>query len=334
MAYSDLIAALRLPAHPLARSGYGKRSTPAQEPYQQQDFAHLPLREGCIAAYIDRLPEGSAIDTKTLAKQLPLYGQQAVRTALRHLADAGHLRRVKETVGTRTQHWVQRTYFSAVARDNAWWDAYLAGLAAPQPPAPRGSDHAPAPDPEAEPEAAHQPTAVAEAAAEPETLPAAVVEPFNPPSAPVSAAYQALAALGSADARLTLSAAECGALEGLAAEWFARGTTPGQFALALTAGLPQVVHSAGALARNRLVQKMPADISQPPQPQLPRQRRIVMECIDCGRPGASEALPGGICQACRSDGQSQPATRPLASELRLRVAGLRSALRAGPALAT
>ena len=148
MAYPDLIAALRLPAHPMARSGYGKRSVPAQEPYQQQDFAHLPMREGCIAAYIDRLPEGSAIDTKTLARELPLYGQQAVRSALRNLSEAGHLRRVRETTQgtTGTRHWVQRTYFSAEVRDDAWWTAYL-GNGTAEPPV-----EAPATDPEPEPE--------------------------------------------------------------------------------------------------------------------------------------------------------------------------------------
>jgi len=121
MAYRDLIAALRLPTHPMARSGYGKRSVPAQEPYQQQDFAHLPMREGCIAAYIDRLPEGSAIDTKTLAKELPLYGRQAMRSALRNLSEVGHLRRIRETTTSSAggRRWIQRTYFSALARDDA-----------------------------------------------------------------------------------------------------------------------------------------------------------------------------------------------------------------------
>lgn len=314
MAYPDLIAALRLPAHPMARSGYGKRSVPAQEPYQQQDFAHLPMREGCIAAYIDRLPEGSAIDTKTLARELPLYGQQAVRSALRNLSEAGHLRRVRETTQgtTGTRHWVQRTYFSAEVRDDAWWTAYLANGTA-EPPV-----EAPATEPEPE--------------LEPELEPEAVAPVASAPKPAASAAYQALAGLAGVEPRLTLSAAECSALEGLAAEWFARGASIQQFIVTLTAGLPQVVHSAGALTRNRLIQKMPPELPWLPKPetQLPP-RELTMECTDCGRPGRSTALPGGICADCRNDTSSAQSAhaRPLADELRSRVAGLRNALRAG-----
>jgi hypothetical protein len=299
---------------------------PAQEPYQQQDFAHLPLREGCIAAYIDRLPEGSAIDTKTLAKERPLYGQQAVRTALRNLSEVGHLRRIREVEGsTGTRRWVQRTYFSSVARDDAWWTAYLADGAPQEPPAP------PRQLPPDEPE-----TPVAEPESEP------VAEEFDdevgpvpasPEAAEESPAYRALVALGGVEPRLTLSAAECRTLEGLAAEWFARGTSVHQFMLTLTAGLPQVVHSAGALTRNRLIQKMPPELSLPWQPrpelQLPV-RELTMECTDCGRSGRAAALPGGLCADCRDEPSAQSVrARPLADELRARVAGLRSALRPG-----
>lgn len=83
--------------HPMANPGYGKRSAPAQLPRDNRDFAHLPPREASIAAYIDRLPEGSDISVKTLAKHLP-YGQCALRTALNRLQDAGHLRRGSECV--------------------------------------------------------------------------------------------------------------------------------------------------------------------------------------------------------------------------------------------
>ncbi|GAA2912154.1 hypothetical protein GCM10020221_04790 [Streptomyces thioluteus] len=66
-----------LPAHPprMARPGFGKRSAPAQAPRRKDDFAHLPPREASIAAFIDRLPEGAAMDGKSLAAQLPAYGQ-------------------------------------------------------------------------------------------------------------------------------------------------------------------------------------------------------------------------------------------------------------------
>ncbi|KQV17341.1 MULTISPECIES: hypothetical protein [unclassified Kitasatospora] len=98
-----------------------------------------------------------------------------------------------------------------------------------------------------------------------------------------SAAYEALASLGLADARMMLSAADCAALEGLAAEWLACGVTRPQFTVALTAGLPETVHSAGALAHKRPIAKMPpapirtsADTSE----RQPAPIRI-MECTDC-----------------------------------------------------
>ncbi|WP_107072762.1 hypothetical protein [Streptomyces vietnamensis] len=109
--------------HPLANPGYGKRSAPHQEPRGPQDFAHLPAREAAIAAYIDRLPEGSDISVKTLAKQLP-YGQCALRTALNRIQRAGHLRRGRECVGGR---WITRTWFTRTPRDSAWWAAFQQG---------------------------------------------------------------------------------------------------------------------------------------------------------------------------------------------------------------
>ncbi|GAA3483847.1 hypothetical protein GCM10018966_083790 [Streptomyces yanii] len=64
---------------------------------------------------------------KTLAKQLPLYGRQAVGSALTALSVAGHLRRVRRLVGEGEQvRWVFRTFWSRTARDNEWWADYLA----------------------------------------------------------------------------------------------------------------------------------------------------------------------------------------------------------------
>ncbi|MEH6376482.1 hypothetical protein V7793_19460 [Streptomyces sp. KLMMK] len=122
-------AALPVHVHPQAKPGYGKRTAPDQARRTAKDFAHLPPREASIAAFIDRLPEGAAMDAKTLAAHLPLYGQAACRTALRRLSTEGHLRRVTErTKGDGgSTHWVTRTYFSRTARDDAWWADFQAG---------------------------------------------------------------------------------------------------------------------------------------------------------------------------------------------------------------
>ncbi|MFD0069860.1 MarR family transcriptional regulator, partial [Streptomyces sp. NPDC127574] len=76
MASENSISALPAPAHPMANPGYGKRAAPG-EPGQTRrsaDFGHLPPREAYVAAFVDRLPEGAAMDVKSLAKVLPLYG--------------------------------------------------------------------------------------------------------------------------------------------------------------------------------------------------------------------------------------------------------------------
>ncbi|MEU8526228.1 hypothetical protein AB0C77_11630 [Streptomyces sp. NPDC048629] len=109
--------------HPLANPGYGKRSTPYERPAGPDDWGHLPPREAAIAAYIDRLPDGSDISVKMLAEKLP-YGQCAVRTALNRIQRVGHLRRGRECLHGL---WITRTWWSRSARDDAWWTAFERG---------------------------------------------------------------------------------------------------------------------------------------------------------------------------------------------------------------
>ncbi|MFF7359971.1 hypothetical protein [Streptomyces sp. NPDC008125] len=127
MASANISAVLSAPAHPMAKAGYGKRHAPGQAPRHARDFGHLAPREAAIGAYIDRLPEGAAIGYKTLAEELPDYGQQACRSALDRLTRAGHLRRFKVhlTGANGTLHWVTRTYFSRTARNAAWWAEFV-----------------------------------------------------------------------------------------------------------------------------------------------------------------------------------------------------------------
>ncbi|KAA6198996.1 MarR family transcriptional regulator, partial [Streptomyces parvus] len=74
------------PAYPMAKPGYGKRSAPDQQPRTRDDFALLPTRERYVAGFVDHLPDGAEMSVKQLAKQLPLYGQQAISTALKALS--------------------------------------------------------------------------------------------------------------------------------------------------------------------------------------------------------------------------------------------------------
>ncbi|WP_327268848.1 hypothetical protein OG233_14435 [Streptomyces sp. NBC_01218] len=111
----------------MAKAGYGKRHAPDQAPPHARDFRHLAAREAAIGAYIDRLPEGAAIGYKTLAEELPDYGQQACRSALDRLTREGHLRRIKVhlTGSSGSMQWVTRTYFSRTARNAAWWAQFV-----------------------------------------------------------------------------------------------------------------------------------------------------------------------------------------------------------------
>ncbi|MEV4921758.1 MarR family transcriptional regulator [Streptomyces roseoverticillatus] len=295
------MAAANLTAAPMAAPGYGKRSAPDQAPRGRDDFAHLPTREAYIAAHIDRLPDGAAVDIKTLAKELPAYGQQAVASALKALTDAGHLRRIRRVTGEGRTQWVSRWFFSRTPRDNAWWDAFLHSTEGP-PAAPAAS-----------------------------TLPAGE-PPQGQPQSECSQAYIALATLGCSDPRLTLSAAECAALETLAAEWFARGITPLAFARILTHDLPDVIQCPGAFTRRRLIDRVPpllppAAQAPPAPPSQASPPRWMMECTVCGIPGPPEALPDGLCRACR--GVEPTPDRPDPADVHTHVTRLRTIARSG-----
>ncbi|MFJ8472825.1 hypothetical protein [Kitasatospora sp. NPDC094011] len=249
----------------MAAPGYGKQTAPEQLPRSAADFSHLPAREAYVASLIDHLPDGAAMDIKSLAVLQPHYGQMACRTVLKNLSAAGHLRRVRERLDGPNCRWVFRTYFSRTPRSDAWWTRFLIGGDTGE------ASTSGAPDP-----------------------------PKERAASPASPAYAALAGLGLADARLALSAADCAALEPLAAEWLARGATPALFTAALTAGLPpDGVHSPAAFTRHRLRDKMP-----PERPQQPQTR--VIECTGCRTPCRPHALLGGLCRACRGT----PATPP------------------------
>ncbi|MCX4412629.1 MarR family transcriptional regulator [[Kitasatospora] papulosa] len=283
-----------------AHCGYGKQTVPAQGPSAAGAFALLPERERYVAGYLDHLPDGAAMDIKSLAKDLPLYGQMAIGTALRALAVAGHLRRVRCRVeGDGRCRWVTLTYGSRTAHDNEWWTAMLAGEAA------TGPEQAPVRS--AETILPRQRSAQADI-----TMRTSPYPPRDKPNAAGPTAVAApspaclvLAELGRREPRLALSAADCAALEPLAAAWFARGVSADYLTSALTAGLPERIGSPVGLVRRRLTDKMPPHLPAAPAPtrDLPPGtpvRGLLVECTDCGRPGPAAALPDGLCKPCRT----------------------------------
>ncbi|MEW2194714.1 MarR family transcriptional regulator [Streptomyces microflavus] len=348
---SALLTPARSAAPPMAKPGYGKRTAPGQLPCSPDDFSFLPVRERYVAGFIDRLPEAAAMSVKALARQLPLYGQQAIGSALKALAVAGHLRRVRCAVGRDGQvRWVSRTFWSRTARDNEWWNAYLAAEsaqftagteqaspAAAPPPPPWVPQEPPPPDHERpDAEAAPDPVSVPQQRTKtPPTQPQAPAP--EPPHAPgPSPAYLALAQLGQVDHRVGLSAADCAALEGLAAAWLERGITAEYLVHALTAGLPQAVDSPIGFVRRRLETKMPphqptTGPAHPPRPGTPAPR-VLVECAECGAPGRPEALPDGLCRPCRSgtdapEERTRDAGLPGQSDIATYVSELRNRLK-------
>ncbi|WP_282690139.1 MULTISPECIES: MarR family transcriptional regulator, partial [unclassified Streptomyces] len=221
----------------MAKPGYGKRSAPSQHPRTRDDFAMLPTRERYVAGFVDHLPDGAAMSVKQLAKRLPLYGQQAISTSLKALSVAGHLRRVRCSVGAGDEtRWVFRTFWSRTARDNEWWNTYLATETATQTAAP-APDTAPPPpwaaSEEPPPPARPENPPPADQTPEPTAVPHQRTPPQAPDAEPTqhtweatpSPAYLALARLGRNDHRLALSADDCTTLEPLATQWLDRGVT-------------------------------------------------------------------------------------------------------------
>ncbi|MFI6687408.1 hypothetical protein [Streptomyces sp. NPDC050485] len=266
----------------MANKGYGKRHAGDQVPPPESNFAHLSRRAASIAVFICALVEGAAMGVKTLAAHHPDHGQQGCASALRELTYAGHLRRVKEHLALDAggMRWVTRTYWSPTARSDEWWAEFVRGV--------KGIDVTAA-ERDGLAHVSEEPPEQAEAQAR-----GAAPEPAEPAR---SVAYNTLAQLGDADREMSLSAAECAALEPLAAEWLARGASPERLIRTLTAGLPRPVLSAGALARNRLETKMPPT-KTPKDTGRARVTRVVMACMGCDEDERTEPIIDGLCGPC------------------------------------
>ncbi|GAA3488728.1 hypothetical protein [Streptomyces cremeus] len=264
MAVQELSRTLHAPAHPMAKPGYGKKAAPDQLPLDGGTFAHLPRREASIARYIDGLPEGADISIKTLAREMEAYGQMAIGSALKYLTAAGHLRRFREEVWVEREGYrqVTRTWFSRTARHEHWWRALVLGDVPES-----GKEHD---------------------------------VPVDEPGEAERRGYDALARVARSEPQLPLSAASCGALAPLAAEWFKRGMSEAQFVRTLTFCLPQPVRHPFGFVQRRLIDEMPPELPGPVQ------GLIAMECTGCGVPGPAEALPGGLCGPCRSTPYARP----------------------------
>ncbi|MER6071545.1 hypothetical protein ABT187_22380 [Streptomyces sp. NPDC001817] len=269
----------------MAKTGYGKRSTGDEDPHADADFAHLSGRERELAIFMDRLEDGHAAGYKAIAAVHPVYGQQAVRAAQRHLSRIGHLHRIREhiTLEDNSMRWVTRTYWSRTPRSVEWWQEFARSR--------NGrivtDDHQ---DGLARVEEAERTPPEAEAGQAPGEEPQTTV------------AYRTLAELRETDRRMPLSESDCRSLESLAAEWLSRGSTPEDITRALTAGLPNPVTNPGGLARDRLEKKMPPKKAKVRQ-KKPRLRgrvdRVLLACITCEADERTTEIADGMCRECR-----------------------------------
>ncbi|MFF1923571.1 hypothetical protein ACFVW8_23740 [Streptomyces sp. NPDC058221] len=142
-----------------------------------------------------------------------------------------------------------------------------------------------------------------------------------------SRSFILLAALGRHTPTLTLSQADCAALEPQVSEWFELGATEAEILHALTEGLPARVHHAAALVRRRLRDKLPPARMTPPAA-----RQIVLrtlECSECRAPGSAEAMPGGLCGNCRGKPDAAASNGPVGAVPVQGVRARMSAVRAG-----
>lgn len=294
MAVEDPNADLPTAAHPMANPGYGKRSAPGQSPTHERDFAQLPAREAAVAAYLDRLPEGADLSVKTLAKVLP-YGQCALRTALRRLSEAGHLRRVKEHVLTEhSARWVTRTYFTRTPRDDAWWAAFRAGGTVPECSGPPARSRA------------YRALAALGRSDRRMSLSAADCAELEP----LVTAWFAR----DPDPRRLIDALTAGLPPvvhhpaGITRRRLTAKMPPERFPEPAP-GLPPAAATGRA-----------GPAAEPPPLRI-------LECTVCRAPGRPDALPGGVCRDCRGDAPPPP-PGPTADEIHRRVARLRAAARA------
>ncbi|MFF9480985.1 helix-turn-helix domain-containing protein [Streptomyces sp. NPDC014733] len=239
-----------------------------------------------VATHILSLPEGAAVDIRTLAERFP-EGRDRIAFALRELEAHGYVERVRERV--QGGRFVTRTY--------AFHAPDLGGDVGGEPgcvgEAPKEKPSPPAPAP-----------------AEPRPVrPVAPVPQVPSPAAEApggerhDAATALLVGLRRADDRLTLPRRDVRRLVPAVLAWLDNGASAAAVHRTLTADLPaELTYPAGLLA-HRLRELLPPPLPEPSAP-------AAGECPDAGPPpfqtcdGCERAFRGrvpGLCRDCREE---------------------------------
>ncbi|MFF4650914.1 hypothetical protein [Streptomyces sp. NPDC001380] len=242
---------------------------------------------GLLADLLSR-PDGWSEDGRRMADTSP-QGRHAVAKALRELASFGYYRvdRVRRSDGTFVSE--VHVYDTPQPAPDPMHPG--SGRRAPEAPASHPvKNRGKAPSLPAQRTGAHDrgPGTGAEGRDETPSSTAAP-EPPIPVDAGVREAVALLHRVIRPEPRLRIGAADALALAPLVSAWLERGYRQRDLSEALLAGLPQRVHSAQALLRDRLTRKLPAVPEPAPAPQLHS-----AECAACSRPIPHE----GICRVC------------------------------------
>lgn len=231
-----------------------------------------------VGTHILSLPEGAAVDIRSLAARFP-EGRDRIAFALRELEAYGYVERVRER--TADGRVLTRTY--AHHAPGVPEEPRAARVTQPPPSAPPVPEHAPEAVPEPDPE----------------------IVPEAAPDAHQVTARALLAALRRTDDRLTLSGRDVRRLASAVAAWFENGATAAAVHRTLTAALPSELKNPAGLLAHRLREMLP--------PPLPPGREAVPAAHDRGSPGpepfqtcdgcerAFRAREPGCCRDCRSE---------------------------------
>jgi hypothetical protein len=244
-----------------------------------------------LATHILSLPEGAAIDIRSMAARFP-ESRERIAFALRELEVHGYLRRARER--TADGRMITRTYaYDVPALCPA---APLSPRAAGPGPRRRPAPAEPVPSP-----APVRPAPVQAVPVEPVVAAAAAAAP-GPPEASAGECHDTAVALlvdlRRTDDRLTLSGRDVRRLAPAVTAWLDNGATPGAVHRTLTACLPPDVRNPAGLLGHRLREMLP--------PPLPAVRTTgtgearpdpFQTCDMCDR--AFRSPEPGRCRDCR-----------------------------------
>ncbi len=291
--------------------------------YLLQDRRLSYTARGLLGDLLSR-PDGWREDGRHMADSSP-QGRLAVAKALRELTAAGYYRvvRVRQADGTFISE--------AHVYDTPQTNTQVAPAAAIPVPGGAAADLPgtnPVKDLDKEPtlptprrEAGQQRTAPVAREGGREAADTTTARQAQVPDGPAQRAAETLLRVVGPEPRLRVGTVEAMVLAPQVAAWLERGCTERDLGQALLTGLPDRVHSATALLRDRLVRKLPPVPA--PVPASGPAVAPLAECPTCGDP----VRQAGICRTCAGLGPRKVAVGTGEAATMRGVARVRAAMR-------